>query len=62
LLLKVKNKQDISQSAEKKESHAPIYIWAFVGLTAAVIAFMIQKKNKNTKKTKSVKRAKNKGN
>jgi hypothetical protein len=33
-----------------------------VGLTAAVIAFMIQKKNKNTKKTKSVKRAKNKGN
>jgi hypothetical protein len=58
----VKNKQDISQSAEKKESLAPIYIWAFVGLTAAVIAFMIQKKNKNTKKTKSVKRAKNKGN
>ena len=50
--------QDISQPTKKKDSVMPIYVWAFVGLTAAVIALMIQKKKKNTKKTKSVKRTK----
>ena len=54
----VKNLEDISQPEKKKDSVMPIYVWSFVGLTAAVIALMIQKKKKNTKKTKSVKRTK----
>jgi len=53
-----KNTGDISQPAEKKGSVMPIYAWALVGLTAAVIALIIQRNKKTTKKTKSVKKVK----
>ena len=54
----VKNTGNISQPAEKEEKSYAIYIWAFVGLTAAAIALIIQRNKKTTKKTKSVKKAK----
>ena len=54
----VKNLLDISQPAENEGKSYAIYIWAFVGLTAAAIALIIQMNKKTTKKTKSVKKAK----
>lgn len=52
----ITNSQTPSQPTQKKRSLTPIYIGAFVGAVAGAIAYVAQKKRKNTKHSKAIKK------